>query len=478
LNVTLEQIAQLAPDEKSISSARQLLNLNYWSGLGLNTEAVWGNCQGSTRYAVRVDLANLGQSCNCPSRKRPCRHTLGLLMLLVAKPDALPLAETPPEVAEWLAKRKQRAAKQAENTESPKKPVDQVARQKRTERREGRVQEGVNQLQLWLCDLVRTGLGNLDVTRDDIWEEQARRLVDAQAPGLANRVRRLGDIPRCSPEWPQRIVFALGELQLLLQAYGRLSDLSPDLQSEIRQLVGWTVSADELEETGTKRSGYWIVAGQSEEEEDRFRIRRTWLQAVSNDKSSELVSQGSEGAGFRIQGSVTPQDSHNSLSTTHYPLSTNKSDFSLILQFAPGTQPFPQNWFTGTMFEATLLNYPGAGQHRAKVIEQSDAVTPFQGRLHGHDRIEDCLQSYAKQLAKAPWPSVAPAVLNSVTVVPFDGEWFVRDQQGSGLPIQCDEPWRLLAITGGKPIDLLGEWNGSYLVPLSMGIDGTLREVS
>ncbi len=426
MTVTIEQVAQLAPDEKAVASARQLLNLLYWSELGFNATSIWGTCQGATHYAVRVDLTNLGNSCNCPSRKRPCRHVLGLLMLLASSPDAIPIAAPPPEVTEWLERRRQRAEKQASKAEAPKTPVDTAGREKRNRQREARVREGISQLQLWLCDLIRTGLAGVEAKGEEFWEAQARRLVDAQAPGLANRVRRLAEIPGRSIDWPQQLLSALGKLELLLLASEQIDTLPEDLQWDVRQLQGWTIPADELDRVGREIADTWIVIGQSEEEDDRFRTRRTWLQ------------------------------------------STTDGEFALILQFAPGHQPFAQNWITGSKFDATVLFYPGTIGRRAKLLQQGTTVTAFDGRLRGVTTVENVLKLAAAGLARLPWLPAIPIVIKEVTIVPFDGKWYVRDQIGVGLPLDFAEPWRLLAMSGGGKLDLFGEWNGSSFAPLSI----------
>jgi hypothetical protein len=49
-----------------------------------------------------------------------------------------------------------------------------------------------------------------------------------------------------------------------------------------------------------------------------------------------------------------------------------------------------------------------------------------------------------------------------------DGQWFIVDSQHNALPflIQGDV-WPLLALSGGYPIDVFGEWDGSVLSLLS-----------
>src|SRR5262249_2199666 len=152
-------------------------------------EALWGKCQGSAVYQVKIDLSNLGYNCSCPSRKFPCKHVLGLLMLTAQSPEAVTERTTPDWVDDWLAKRRAREEKAAApRKESAAGPVDEKARQKRAEQRGANVRDGLARLDLWMKDLVRTGLAAVETQPESFWDEQAKRLVDAQAPGLASRV--------------------------------------------------------------------------------------------------------------------------------------------------------------------------------------------------------------------------------------------------------------------------------------------------
>ena len=96
------------------------------------------------------------------------------------------------------------------------------------------VQQGIDGLDLWLQDLIRGGLAGLELQKSTFWEKQAARLVDCQAPGLAARVRHLALLPGSSPQWPERLLCAMGSLSLLIEAYRRLDTLDLSLQADVR----------------------------------------------------------------------------------------------------------------------------------------------------------------------------------------------------------------------------------------------------
>src|SRR5579884_1283819 len=108
--LTSEQVLAQAPDASSASAGKKLASTKQWRNLGRNEEALWGECQGSALYQVRVDLSDLAVKCSCPSHKFPCKHGIGLLVLAASNPSLLPSAEPPEWVADWLAKRSAAAA--------------------------------------------------------------------------------------------------------------------------------------------------------------------------------------------------------------------------------------------------------------------------------------------------------------------------------------------------------------------------------
>ncbi|HVT68540.1 MAG TPA: SWIM zinc finger family protein, partial [Trebonia sp.] len=114
-----ERIQALAPDPASLKAGVKLSSPGPWSEYGARSEAglVWGACRGSGAkpYQVSAQFPDGAEGqpvykCTCPSRKFPCKHILGLLLLWSAGavpetgPDAIPA-----RVHEWLDSRRERA---------------------------------------------------------------------------------------------------------------------------------------------------------------------------------------------------------------------------------------------------------------------------------------------------------------------------------------------------------------------------------
>ena len=86
-----DQILALAPDASSAKAGQSLAGRRKWLALGRDDRAAWGECQGSARepYRTQIDLAEPAFRCSCPSRKFPCKHSLGLFLLLASEPRTL-----------------------------------------------------------------------------------------------------------------------------------------------------------------------------------------------------------------------------------------------------------------------------------------------------------------------------------------------------------------------------------------------------
>ncbi len=433
MDLSVGQIESLAPDAGSAAAGKKLGSKGHWKSAGRSEAAVWGECQGSALYQVRVDLGEFAYRCSCPSRKLPCKHVLGLLFLAAGSPADVPAAQPPQWVSEWLSQRASRTAKKEAKKTEPPKPVDVAAQARRAEQRQERVAAGLGRLDLWMSDVVRSGLAGLERQQPSFWETEAKRLVDAQAPGLAARLRRIAELPGSSPDWPGVLLGELGRLSLLTDAFGRLEQLDPALRSDVRQMIGWTVSQEDPAAQGETVADQWLVLGQTIEDEERVRVQRSRLLGRSTGRTAT------------------------------------------VLQFSAGGQPFPETIVPGTSTEGELTFWPGAAADRAKFAARRGETTRIAGRLPGCDSIEAFLQQVAATLARQPWRDRFLGVLLEVVPVYGKPPWSVRDRGGRTLPLVRREHWQLLALSGGRPVDLAAEWNGREVLPLGIAGDAEYR---
>lgn len=438
MHFTSDQVLALAPDAASAANGKKLASTKHWRNLGQNGEALWGECQGSALYQVRVDLATTSVKCSCPSHKFPCKHGIGL-MLLAVDGQNVSQGEPPEWVASWLAKR---AATQEHKQERPKeeKSNEQItqtkitAQAKRVEKHMALVAHGLDTLDLWMSDLVRNGLASVEQQPASYWEQQAAQLVDAQAYNVAPRVRRLAEIPGSSARWPEQLLGQLGKVALLTHAYRRSETLPPALQADVRQLVDERPQREDVTAHGDLVEDDWLLLGQIVEENERLRAQRTWC------------------------------------------IGSHSGRHALVLQFAFAAASFAEVLMPGTHLEATLAFFAGANPLRAQIEGRQGEVVPITVRLPGIDSIDTFLGTVADMLARQPWQERFLCVLRDVSIVPDveGGRWRVRDGRGVALPLFTGgDYWRLLAICGGHPVDFAGEWDGERLRVLGIATNNT-----
>jgi hypothetical protein len=414
-----EQVAALAPDPASLSAGRKLATARSWPEAGCDERAAWGLAQGSgkTPYQVTVDLEGPAYKCSCPSRKIPCKHAIGLLLRL-AEGD-LAAGERPAFASEWLAQRDERAAKRPE----PKADAvpDPEARGKRAAQREARIDAGMEELDRWLRDLVRGGLAAAKAQPYSFWHSMAARLVDAQAPGAASRVRALSGLAYAGDDWPGRLLAGAGALHLLVRAWARREELDEGLRASLRAAVGWPVPAEEVRARPAVRDR-WAVLAQAAGEDERLAWRRTWLQGERSGRPA------------------------------------------LILQFSSGG-PFEGDYVPGTAVEGGLCFYPGAVELRALPEDELNGAEDLAAAPRATD-VGSWLTSWAELCARDPWLERHVAVLEAAFVA-HENRWWVRDAGGAALPLAGNPPFDLVAEAGGRRAAIAGEWRAGRFSPLA-----------
>lgn len=437
---TPEQIIALAPDSSSAKAGKELATAKKWTSLGENQHAAWGLCQGSGKdpYQTRIDLTIPAFKCSCPSRKFPCKHSLGLFLLLAQQPGLFSQHTPPDWVNEWLAKKTQTS--KSISKEKTDKPVDPEAQAERLARREDRVRQGLEDLELWLADLVRNGLGAAASKPTSFWETPAARLVDAQAPGLARELREMASIPGSGDGWEARLLSRMARLHLIVDSFSRIDTLSLELREDIRARVGFTLDQSELV-TQTGVNDHWVVLGKRVEEEllgalgksSFLKVQRTWLWGRQTGRPA------------------------------------------LLLQFAAPGQMLDVSLMPGVGQDAELVYYPSGAPLRALVKKQSSALVPAIP-FPGYPSILEANRAYTTALIGNPWLDLFPYPLKNVIPCKAGQIWGLRDADGYFLPIQHGFPdiWTLMAVSGGHPVDVFGEWDGESIYPLTACADGRL----
>lgn len=296
---TTDQVLALAPDEASRRAGGKLAAPGPWSETGADGGAVWGQCKGSGKkpYQTVVDLNGPAFTCSCPSRKFPCKHALGLLLLWAGGGGEVPAGKPSPWADEWLAGRRERAERATaapSGADAPSRaPADPEAARRRAERRMQRIGAGATELEQRLEDLLQSGLAS-DGNGGGSWDETAARMVDAQAPGLAARVRELSSVVASGPDWPARLLEECALLHLLDQGFLGIERLPGPLAATVRARVGLTTEAADLltgPDAATVRDR-WLVLAQQDSDDGMLLTRRIFLRGERTGRMALHLSFG------------------------------------------------------------------------------------------------------------------------------------------------------------------------------------------
>ncbi|WP_411071459.1 SWIM zinc finger family protein [Streptomyces sp. cmx-4-25] len=304
-------------------------------------------------------------------------------------------------------------------------PADPVAARRRAERRAARITSGARELEQRLTDLLRGGLAAAGRTGHGLWEETAARMVDAQAPGLAGRVRELGAIPGSGPGWPVRLLEECALTHLLDRAWLTADRLPAPFATTVRTRVGLPAPV-----AGSPVRDHWLVLAQYDTGDSRLTTRRVWLYGTTGGRTALVLSYGAAGRAPRLSLPV------------------------------------------GALFDGELTPHAGSGQVRAEPGERFVPVAGPAAPPPGGP-VGAALDAYGRALREDPWLDAWPVTLSGVVPARAEYGWQLADADGrEALPLTSgarSHPglWRLVALSGGAPVTVFGECGHRGFTPLA-----------
>lgn len=290
---------------------------------------------------------------------------------------------------------------------------------------------GIEELEQWLLDILREGIAMLEQAPDDYWEELAGHMVDAKLGGLARRIR----------SWPgllterngaRRLAEEIAEVYLFIQAFQRISQLSPIRQMDVLTTGGLTHKKEKVK-TGKPIHDHWLVVGQHFGEEENLRYRRTWL------------------------------------------LGEKTAKIALLLDFVWGRNDFTEHWVTGSAFTGDIVYYPSNYPQRALVLAFEWLNKPYEIPA-GFEEFHSMLLHYTRALAAHPWLFSFPCLLLDCRLLFREERWLLVDRDNNTIPLaeSTEGYWPLLALSAGAPLSLFGQWENDHFLPLSTWRRGQL----
>ena len=455
---TIDFVEQQAPDSNSIRAGHSQTNPMNWKVLAISTtdqsQVIWGEVKGrdSRVYHTQIDLGGPAFNCTCPSRKFPCKHGIGLGLIYAQNPQLFYENPMPNWVNTWIQARQKKSHEQTkerseqsvqghqtnhvlsiEQQDAIKKKA--LAKAKRLEGRIKKVSQGLFDLECRLQDTIRNGLVSI---KDPymFWDQIGARLVDAQASALAKRVRL---IP-IEAQSPQEVLREIAYLHLVCQAWARREHLSVTELADLKTVIGFTVSQDELmHQVG--QSDHWLLLSIEKEQEQQLSVLKQWFYGIET-------------------GQVF-----------------------MLLSYAFYNQPHPYYFNYAQVLQAELCVYEGHGNQRASLkthlllnhdqraaLAYSDSarqansiLNPHHGHLRGFIPLCNLLEEHARTLAKQPWLSQRAYLIKEVLLCQSHEGLFAysRADDDEYLKLQMSEDtlWQVLAMTGAQPAHYLGLWH-------------------
>ena len=306
---------------------------------------------------------------------------------------------------------------------TPKPLADPAAARRRAEQREARVAAGVAELDSWLRDQVRHGLAASQRAGYRHWDDIAARMVDAQAPGLAERLRALAAVPHSGPGWEDRLLEEYALLRLLAAACRDQDRLPPPLRDTVRSRVGFAVRQADVLASAAPVRDRWQRPG------------RAGPGRRPDPDPPDLAARPAHrparaGAQLRRGG--------RSRSTTRW---------------RPVPRPTPTWPSTQGPSRCAPWSRPAAG-HGARRAAARHHRRRAAGRLRCGARRGPLAGHLARRAGRGPGPRSAPGL---------------RDADGGALPLHpgAGDCWPLFALSGGRPLTVAGEWTPRGLWPLT-----------
>ncbi|MEL6988135.1 MAG: SWIM zinc finger family protein [Bacteroidota bacterium] len=439
MKLSENQIAALAPKPTAFAAAKKLASVSRWDALRSSDRVIWGEIRGSGSkpYKTQIDIQELAFNCSCPSRQFPCKHSLALLLVYHSNEGNFMAIEEPEWVKEWIDKRRDKKAK-PEQKEKKVYTEEELAKQqkaklKRAVARMKSVNAGIGELELWLKDLVRVGFLHLPSKSYEDFENVAKRMVDAKAPGLANWVRSYAYINYSAKnEWQKEALEITAKLNLIIQSFKNYDQLEPLWQLSLRNIVGWNQSTKEL--LGNKEikaiHDDWIVIGQETEERDDIVTERNWLWS----------GKANRGA--------------------------------LVLNFGTRFSALESKFVAGSIVDAKLKFFPSVWEQRAALEEikgPKNAIKQFPELANSWKELRSQWQEDFKSY---PLANNIMFLIKWVRIIEREESFYIMDQQNQMEPLHPSFSKRQImtwmVYAGNQALSMAGVLRGGKILPFGV----------
>jgi hypothetical protein len=439
---TIRNVINLASGTNDMVAARSLQLSSHWHSIAHDGYMIWAQYHENERkkYEIRIDMIALqaegkGFTCTCSRNRPPCEHILSLLLIILEAPEKYLVDVTPDAIMEKMDRRSRRVRSRLEGLAQPPKlsPDEQTDSSNQFDQsRFEQMQDGIAELDHWMRNLMRQGLGHVNVTDPAFWQPITDRMVDSFLPGIADRLRYIAQIPQMHlDEWVEPLLAELGKLYLLVDSFKRYHALPLPVQADMRDAVGWSFKTLPSDAEIDTVHDQWVVLGKRDFKYSRNSwLRRTWLYGQQSERYAVVKE---------------------------YVI-----DPALLMMTVTG----------GQQIEATLRFFPSRAALRAQLdspVEQlasADLTLPLQ-------TMEEALARYQRLCARNPWLTEAVVCVDDMIPFQYQERWYAKSGTEEVLPLHPNfrNHWPLMAMSGGYPLQVLGEWDGRFFFPLVVVTD-------
>lgn len=438
-------VIKLASAAGDMVTARALQLSQHWNYISHDGYCIWAEYHESDKkhYQIKIDMIQVqaeqqGFSCTCNRHRPPCEHVLSVLLTVLENPDQYFVAQAPEEILSTFDRRSRRVRSRLEKRQKVADIADAALEtedespvanggEPNQQGRLDKMQAGIHELDTWLKNLVRQGLGHVSVRDATYWETIINRMIDAFMPGLAQKLREISKIPETNEDdWIEPLLAELGTLYLLVDSFKRYDDMPFATQLDIRESLGWPLKVIAPDAAAEMVRDTWILLGRRDIKHNRNSwLRRSWFYGRTSQRMAVTKEYVFDPALFEVN--------------------------------IPG----------GYEIDATLLFFPSRYPLRAQL--QSASSTPVPATDIPSERLSDAMQRYRTARAKNPWFS--EMVINAVDMMPLklSNRWVMKISDTAALPLNSDfvNHWPLLSLSGGHPLHLIAEWDGQSIFPVA-----------
>ena len=428
------KIEQLVDTPSTLRRATMLAKSSNWKDLSTNYQVIWGTCTvfEQQHYKVRVHLISGHYQCNCLSKKL-CKHIIAIVLLHLKSSALFKHQILPDSLHKWKLtpdntyKNNNRAALNQINNHNK----IQQNKLKRWQKRLDLMASGIDTLDIWLSDIVRQGLANVPLEQTSFWDFIASKMMDAKLPAISTYLKETAVLIQHQNDWTELVIKRIGKLYAWISSFNNREKLSVDVQENLYRSLGKIIQKKVVIEQNFVQNDHWLVVGIHQGETiDKQLFRRTWLFGMKSLK------------------------------------------MALIEDYSYYKSPFEFQYSLGSVISSNVYYYDKLPQQRALVEHPKQINASALINWKGYANFDQALEAFHHHIIKNPWVNIFPMILDNIA--PFlNNQHEIQGKDSENHLIQLhnlseDSKWQLLAISGGGPICLMGEWDGYKFQPLAI----------